>query len=87
MPAGVALACGSNGQRDHCLSHAASESVGGGARRAIPPAAAQRLEQRRDVGVARGLRLHQGDARELVLPLRDQQREVVHRRRAGTAAA
>ena len=47
-------------------------------RRAIPPPATQSFEQRRDVGVARRLRLYQGDARQLVLPLRDQQREVVH---------
>src|SRR6185369_1097782 len=46
---------------------------------AIPPAAAQCLEQCCRVGVARGLRLHQRDAGLVVGALRVQQRQVAHR--------
>src|SRR5215831_14208321 len=42
----------------------------------VPPAAAERLEQRRGVRVARGLRLHQRRLGEVVLALRVQQGEV-----------
>src|SRR5262249_13829441 len=42
----------------------------------VPPAAAERLEQRRGVRVARGLRLHQRRLGEVVLALRVQQGEI-----------
>ena len=44
--------------------------------RAAPPAAAQRLEQRRGVGVATGLGLHEADPRLLIGLLGAQQRQV-----------
>src|SRR5690349_22184429 len=44
--------------------------------RVMPPAATQRLEQRRGVGITTGLRLHQRDARLLVALLRAEQRQV-----------
>src|SRR5712691_11641715 len=46
---------------------------------ALPPAAAQRLEQRRGVRVARRLRLNQTDLRLLVLSLRIEEREIARR--------
>src|SRR5439155_11286665 len=45
----------------------------------LPPAAAQRLEERRGVRVARRLRLNQPDLRLLVLPLRIEEREIARR--------
>src|SRR5262249_15599534 len=42
----------------------------------VPPAAAKRLEQRRGIRVARGLRLNQRRLRDVVLALRVQQGEV-----------
>lgn len=47
--------------------------------RTIPPATVERLEQRRSVGVTRGLRLEEGDPRLLLSGLCDQQREVADR--------
>src|SRR5690348_1300837 len=44
--------------------------------RTVPPAAAQRLEQRSRVGVAFGLSLHQRDARLLVVRFRGEQRKI-----------
>src|SRR6266699_3680842 len=46
---------------------------------ALPPAAAQRLEERRGVRVARRLRLNESDLRLLVLPLRIEEREIARR--------
>src|SRR3989475_7605534 len=46
---------------------------------ALPPAAAERLEQRRGVRVARRLRLNQPDLRLLVLSLRIEEREIARR--------
>src|ERR1051326_4282985 len=43
---------------------------------AIPPSAAQRLEERRGVRVPRRLHPHQREPRELVLALRVEQRQV-----------
>src|SRR5437762_2061302 len=46
---------------------------------AVPPPAAQRLEQRGRVRVARRLRLHERELRERVLALRVEKLDVVHR--------
>src|SRR5882724_5388069 len=46
---------------------------------ALPPAAAQRLEERRGVRVARSLRLNKTDPCLLVLPLRVEERELARR--------
>src|SRR5260221_12931935 len=46
---------------------------------ALPPAAAQRLEERRGVRVARRLRLNEPDLRLLVLPLGVEKREIARR--------
>src|SRR6266480_1446460 len=46
---------------------------------AVPPTAAQRLEERCGVRVARRLRLNQPDLRLLVLPLRIEEREIARR--------
>src|SRR5258706_16472337 len=46
---------------------------------AVPPSAAERLEERRGVRVARRLRLNQTDLRLLVLPLRVEKREIARR--------
>src|SRR5712671_3566641 len=46
---------------------------------ALPPAAAQRLEERRGVRVARSLRLNKTDLGLLVLPLRVEERELARR--------
>ena len=50
-----------------------------GRRRPVPPAAAQRLEQRRGVGVSSGLGLHQADPGLLVLALRIEQCQLADR--------
>ena len=66
--------------RDRARASYVDAAAGSGRRHlAVPPATAQRLKQRRDVGVACGLRLHQRDARLLVLALRNEQREIAHR--------
>jgi len=46
---------------------------------AVPPSAAERLEKRRGVRVARRLRLNQTDLRLLVLALRVEKREIARR--------
>src|SRR5439155_8414444 len=59
-----------------------SDSLRRGGRRfagTLPPAAAQRLEERRGVRVARRLRLNQPDLRLLVLALRVEKREIARR--------
>ena len=43
----------------------------------VPPAAAERLEQGGGVGIARGLGLHEADARLLVGLLGAQQRQLL----------
>src|SRR5471032_3340868 len=45
----------------------------------VPPTATERLKQRRGIGKARALRLHQSDARLLVGALRIEQRQIAYR--------